>query len=156
MTFNFIPKGSEPSSAFHCRGKDRIGKFFTPNKDMHGYFEFFGDWDGWVEKSLGPSSHLTIKLIVEKKRKVPKGAGWGIGYGIGIPMGLIFGILLDNIAIGIAIGVAIGAGIGGSIESGWKQEPGTPEQKKLQKISMILASIILVIGVLVFLWIYLS
>ena len=92
----------------------------------------------------------------ENKSKIPKGAGWGIGYGIGIPIGLIFGILLDNIAIGIAIGVAIGAGIGGSIESGRKQEPVTPEQKKLQKISMILASIILVIGILVFFWIYLS
>ena len=88
--------------------------------------------------------------------KIPKGSGWGIGYGIGIPFGLIFGILLDNIAIGIAIGVAIGTGIGASIESGRKQEPITPEQKKLQKISIIIASIILVIGILLFFWIYFS
>jgi len=88
------------------------------------------------------------------KSKIPPGSGWGIGYGIGFTIGFIIGVMLDNIAIGLAIGVAIGAGIGGSIESSRIKEPLTPQQKKLHKISLILASIILIIGVLFFLWFY--
>ena len=90
----------------------------------------------------------------DKKQRIPKGRGWGVGYGIGIPIGLIFGILMDNIAVGIAIGVAISVGIGSSIEGGKKQEPLTPNQKKIQKISLILGTIILIVGILIFLWFY--
>ena len=92
----------------------------------------------------------------EKKPRIPKGSGWSIGYGIGIPIGLIIGLLMDSIGVGIAIGVAIGAGIGGSIEGSRKQEPLTPQQKKLQKASLALAVALLVVGVLVFLWFYLN
>jgi len=98
----------------------------------------------------------TSLMEEEKKSRIPKGGGWGIGYGIGFTIGIIFGILMDNIAIGIAIGVAIGAGIGASIEGSRKKTTLTPKEKKIQKISLVIAFILLIVGILVFLWFYLS
>lgn len=78
------------------------------------------------------------------------------GIGIGIAIGAGLGVALNNIAIGVGAGVAIGVGIGSGLEKKHKDEirPMTDEEKKLKKQSILVALGTMLLGSLIFLFLY--
>ena len=82
----------------------------------------------------------------------PQGYGVGMGVSIGTGFGVALGIALENIGLGIGVGVAIGAALGGAWEQRNKDKirPLTEQEKKVQRLGIIVGIIILLIGVGVF------
>lgn len=82
-----------------------------------------------------------------------------IGIAIGAGMGIALGIAIGNpglFGIGIPLGLALGLAVGSSIEVKYKKEgklrPLTKEEKKNQKLSVMIGVALLVIGILTFLF----
>ena len=106
-------------------------------------------------------------METNNNKKYPEGHFLGMWMGIGIAIFSGFGIPLciatDNyglIGIGPAIGVAFGLSIGQAIENKYKKEnkirPLTEEEKKRKKMAVFAGIAILMLGVIVFLLLYLS
>jgi len=87
----------------------------------------------------------------------PKGYWMSQGTGMGIALGAGVGVALENIAIGVAIGVALGAAIGSSLEKQHKHEirPITDEEKELRQQAILFSIGTLLIGLILFVVIYL-
>jgi ABC-type spermidine/putrescine transport system permease subunit II len=91
-------------------------------------------------------------LGTEMEGMHPQGYGIGIGMSIGTGFGVALGIALENLGLGIGIGVAIGAAIGGAWEQRNKNKirPLTEQEKRGQRLGIIIGIIILLTGVGVF------
>ncbi len=82
-----------------------------------------------------------------------KGIWIGIGLILGVPMGMVLAIAFDNRAL-IGTGPAIGAGIGlaaGHVFEKWNGTTSiqlTPEEAKQSKVSLIIVSVFVIIGLL--------
>jgi len=82
-----------------------------------------------------------------------KGIWIGIGLIIGVPMGMVLAIAFDNRAL-IGIGPAIGAGVGLAAGHVFEKRNGTtsiqltPEEAKQRKVSLIIVSVFVIIGLL--------
>ena len=109
---------------------------------------------------------LGVFAVIQTKRQTeiqkkhpghPKGYWLGQGIGIGIAVGSGIGVALDNLALGVAIGVAIGTAIGSRLEKQHEDEmrPLTDEEKKLKKQTLLFTVGTLVMGMVVFVLIYL-
>ena len=91
-------------------------------------------------------------------RTYPKGhwmgVGIAIGFVIGMPTAVIFGILADEVVFGTVIGPSIGAALGVSfgIYLEKKHENSlrllTPEEKKMQKITVAAGMLMLLTGIM--------
>ena len=102
----------------------------------------------------------------EKNKKYPEGHFTGMWMGIGIAIftgvGVPLSIATKNmglIGIGPAIGVAFGLSIGSGIEAKYKKEgkirPLTEEEQKRKKLAVLAGVIMLLLGVIAFLFLYL-
>jgi hypothetical protein len=110
--------------------------------------------------AIGVFAYNKIKKQKEIRQKYPgypENYWTGQGIAIGIAIGAGIGTALGNIAIGVGVGVAIGAAIGSSLEKQHKDEirPMTDEEKELQKQTTIFTVGILLVGIVVFIIIYL-
>jgi MFS family permease len=108
-----------------------------------------------------------MAYMEEQNEKYPEGhfiGMWmGIGIAIGSGLGVPLAIAIGNpgfFGIGIPIGLAIGLAIGSSIEAKYKKEgklrPLTLKEKKQKKLGVMIGVALLVIGMLTFLFFYLS
>jgi heme/copper-type cytochrome/quinol oxidase subunit 2 len=88
----------------------------------------------------------------------PQGFGLSMGISIGAGFGVALGTALKNLGLGIAIGVTIGIVFGGVWEYRNKDKirPLTEQEKKVQRLGIILGIIMLLIGVGVFMALLLS
>lgn len=94
----------------------------------------------------------------ERTGKHPKGYYMSQGIAIGLPIGIPIGLALGNIAFGPAIGVAIGTAMGAVWEKKHAHElrPMTEAEKKIKKRALILSSIALIVGIILFFFIYMA
>ena len=86
----------------------------------------------------------------------PRGYWMGVGISLGAAIGAALGMGLENTGAGIGIGIALGAGIGASLEQRNKDKirPLTDEEKKRQKVGVIVGLVLAVLGLAVLIGIY--
>jgi hypothetical protein len=113
-----------------------------------------------------PERGLSIKLYIppilnsemeKQNKRYPKGHFLSICISLGVPLGIPLWLATDNpgmIGAGVAIGVAIGAGL----EKKYNKNPRplTEEEKKERKKAALFGGLVLALGVIVFLFIFLS
>ena len=106
-------------------------------------------------------------METNNSRKYPEGHFLGMWMGIGIAifsgLGIPLSIATKNFSfmgIGPALGVAFGLSVGQAVENKYKKEnrirPLTEKEKKRRNMAVMAGLAILALGVLLFLWRYLS
>ena len=92
------------------------------------------------------------KLGTEMEGMHPQGYGVGMGISIGTGFGVALGLALENLGLGIGVGIAIGAALGGAWEQRNKDKirPLTKQESQVQRLSIIVGVVIMLIGVGVF------
>ena len=97
-------------------------------------------------------------VLKKTEQTYPKGhwmgVGIALGFIIGMPAAVIFGIVVDEVVFGTIIGPSIGAALGVSLGAYMEKKheksirPLTPEEKKMQKITVASGMLMLLTGII--------